>query len=536
MWRAWRVIGGLSLLTLLLAVSAWGFHRADAQTPVRQTTVVVPYTENEWWLIHWENNEIVCRLVVEHEGLPTGDEILRSCGTDLYNEWNATPPCQIGTGKNATASCQGVYLHLVASTPKQREVMIDLPPATVWVTLEGCTPVPPDNHCADLPTLVLTGQEPLPSEHITAIHGIYAGTLFDCETPVCKIPLQPTPVEGATVEFWADSSYGDSSEHFTAQVRVLDVGVSPAAGGGGWYVDVINSQWQGAPLASCARIWQAFPPVGGPPPWLATPEQTLLISSDAPYYYLAGRLISQNLVDASNCVTGGLLPNGYADACGLDAARPLVEAWQNQFDATIIKVARDTGVPAQLMKNLFAQESQFWPGVFRVPYEFGLGQVTENGADSILLWNSDFYTQFCPLVLSASACNRGYLHLLDSEKAILRGALALQAKTDCPSCPAGVDLSNTSFSVALFANMLQANCSQISQTIYTATKRPAGEVASYEDLWRFTIANYHAGPGCTSYALNSAWNSVSTLNWEQVSQRFTDPCKGVVPYVDKITH
>jgi len=56
---------------------------------------------------------------------------------------------------------------------------------------------------------------------------------------------------GSTIEFWADSSYGDSSEHYTAMVRVVDSGVSPAPGGSGWYVDVISTQWVGEPLGGC---------------------------------------------------------------------------------------------------------------------------------------------------------------------------------------------------------------------------------------------------------------------------------------------
>jgi hypothetical protein len=45
--------------------------------------------------------------------------------------------------------------------------------------------------------------------------------------------------------------------------------------------------------------------------------------------------------------------------------------WQNQFDERIMEVALETGVPAQLMKNLFAKESQFWPGVFQKPEHMG---------------------------------------------------------------------------------------------------------------------------------------------------------------------
>jgi hypothetical protein len=525
----------LLFLLFLLLVSAQPEKQAAAQTPQRQTTVTVAYTEYQWWLLSWETNEILCYLLVDHEGIPRPEEVTKFCGTDLSAQWQNTPPCEgLSSGDGSPSNCEGLYLFLVSSQPKEREVIIDLPEPVVWVTLESCTPSPPGSLCQTLPALLLTGEEPLPNERITAIHGTFNGIPFTCESSSCALPLQVTPFEGVPVEFWAESSYGDFSQKFTALVRVIETGVTTAPGGNGWYVDVLSTQWLGGQVAGCAQTWQAFPPVGGLVSWLSTPEQPGLMASGEAYFYLAGRLIAQGVVDASACPAGGLLPNGYADACGLDLARPLVETWQNQFDSRILNAARESGVPAQLMKNLFAQESQFWPGVFRVPYEFGLGQITDKGADTILMWNDEFFNQFCPLVLSADACNGGYLKLKPNDQAILRGAMALQAKADCPTCPAGIDLSNVDFSMTLFANTLRANCEQVGQVVFNATEQVPGAVASYEDLWRFTIANYHAGPGCVSYAVHMAWNSSGVLNWEQVSSNFTEACRGVIPYVDNI--
>jgi hypothetical protein len=213
-----------------------------------------------------------------------------------------------------------------------------------------------------------------------------------------------------------------------------------------------------------------------------------------------------------------------------------VDEWQNQFDAHIIDVAKGSGVPAAILKNLFAQESQFWPGIFRVPNEYGLGQITDQGADAVLLWNESFYEQFCPLVLSEDSCAKGYLHLPPKEQAILRGAYAVQANADCPECPAGVSLLNTEYSINLFAQTLQASCDQVAQIVYNATGESAGKVAGFEDLWRFTVANYHAGPGCLSYAVHMAWDANrARLTWTDVAARFTPACQGVVPYVNEIT-
>jgi hypothetical protein len=527
------------VLLLVLGAVIWMSRHAKAEEeqPGRQVTITIPIIEYEWWLLSWEDNEIVCRVLTDHEGLPTSDDVLKACGAEIHAEWMSTPACnKITEGKGNISTCPGMYLLQISSQPKDKKMVIDLPPASAWVSLDGCSPTPPENLCERLPTLLLTGEEPLPNEKITSVEGTFNGAPFACDGESCAIPLSTTTRDGVTVEFWANSSFGDSSPHYTAQVRVIDAGVSLAPGGGGWYVDVLSSQWRGAPLASCSQIWGAFPPVAGSVSWLKSPKQPTLLTSDGAYYYLAGRLIAQGIVDASHCSSTGLLPNGYADACGLEAAAPQVIAWQNQFDERIVQVSKETGVPAQLMKNLFAQESQFWPGVFKVPYEFGLGQITDKGADTILIWNPTFYAQFCPLVLAQDSCDKGYLNLPAEMQAMLRGALAVEAKADCPHCEAGVDLSNASFSITLFAETLTASCDQVAQIVYNATAATPGAVASYEDLWRFTLANYHAGPGCVSYAIHAAWASNGArLLWDEVTGQFTEACQGVVPYVDKIT-
>lgn len=529
---AYRVIGAVCLFGILSFANPGGKNAAHAQESTRRfTTIVLPYTEYEWWLIGWSDNAVLCRILIDHDGLPSIEEVAADCGSALAVSWTNTPLCS----KENPSNCDGVYIFFFASAPKEREVTVELPEPMIWISLEGCSPTPPTNFCQSLPVLVLTAEEPLPEHTILSIQGLYDGTLFSCDGDICRIPLRASPILGSQLEFWATSSYGDTSQRFSAQIRVVDSGVSPQPGGSGWFVDVISSQWQGATLSSCSGIWEAFPPVGDPPTWLSTPDHFELLASENPYYYLAGRLIVQDLVDVSECPNGGLLPNGYADACGLEKSRLIIAEWQNQFDNRIIEVSKDTGVPAQLMKNLFAQESQFWPGVFRVPYEFGLGQITERGTDAILIWNSEYFDQFCPLVLSEDACKGGYLGLSSQNQAILRGALALQARADCKDCPTGIDLSNAHFTVSLFANTLIANCAQVARTIYTTTNMMAGRVATYEDLWRLTIANYHAGPGCVSFAINQAWASSNRILWPQVSEMFTDYCSGVVPYVEQIT-
>jgi hypothetical protein len=527
----------LFLLNLALGTAPVRASEGTEPDPIpRQTSIVISYIRYEWWLLRWYDSQLMCRVFIDHEDWPTSDDILVDCGGGVYNQWVSTPACGgLADGSVSPVDCAGLYLFYVGSQPTERTIQVDLPSPQVWIELSGCTPLIPDNLCPTLPSLRLTGEEPLPNEEIIALHILIDGQQIDCTRANCEIPLRPTTLNGVGIEFWADSSFGDSSEHFTGQIRIIDSGVSNSPGGGGWYVDILSSQWRGIEIASCAQVWQAFPPVGGPPGWLSTPEIPELLATDVPYNYLAGRLISQGLVDAAACPGGGLLSNGYADSCGLELARPLVEDWQNRFDIQIIQIAGETGVPAQLMKNIFAQESQFWPGMFRVPNEYGLGQLTDNGAETVLLWNPTFFEQFCPLVLDAGACQRGYIYLDTESQAILRGALALQASADCADCETGIDLTNTEFSISLFANTLLANCEQVAQIMYNATGQIAGQVSNYEELWRFTVANYHIGPGCLSYAMYNAWAARDTMDWDHVSDYLTEPCESVIPYVENVT-
>jgi hypothetical protein len=528
----------LVFLFLVIILIKTGSVRAADNQPAdagRKATIVVTYTRYEWWLLQWSDSNLVCQVFVDHEGWPTAQDILTDCGGTIYTEWLATQPCQpTESGLPPPVGCVGLYLYFIGSSPAEKTIEVDLPPSEIYINLSGCSPVPPENLCQTIPSLHFEGIEPLPNEQITAIHVKVAAAETICEGNTCDIQLKPTVLTGATVEFWADSSFGDSSQVFSAMVRVIDSGVRATPTTGGWYVDVISDQWKGNELATCSDVWQAFPPVGGVPAWLSTPEDVAFLETQQPYSYLAGRLIAVGAVDASICPSGGLLSNGYADNCGLDVAMPEVILWQNQFDDEIMNAAVEAKVPAQLLKNLFAQESQFWPGVFKEPQEFGLGQITDNGADTLLLWNPSFYNQFCPLVLTQETCSVGYLKLSDENQAILRGALASSADADCNTCEFGIDLTKTDTSIKLVAHTMLANCEQVAQITYNATGHIAGEVASYEDLWKFTIADYHVGPGCLSYAMYTNYAARSPMDWDHVSAHLTEPCQTVIPYVSQV--
>lgn len=516
----------------LPAASATAEKSGTPPGPDRVAPITVDYTAYTWWMATWNDNSVECSIKVDHEGLPTPGEIYADCGESIYLEYQDQPPCFAGS---RPGKCEGYYLYLVDTQASQREITVKLPPPEVWLSLEGCSPVSraATSICEQVPVVVLQGREPLPNEEILRIEGTVNGTAFNCD-PTCKLELQATDDDGAKLEFWAWSSYGDSSPVFKAQVRVATAeDANPDQSS--WYVDVLSSQWQGVRNASCSDTWEALPPVGGPPPWLSSPKDESELTSDIPYNYLAANLILQGAVNASSCPDGGLLPDGGANACGQEAARDAVDQWQNQFDGLIFSASEKTGVPAQLLKNLFARESQFWPGVFRASTDAGLGQLTENGADTTLLWNPSFYGGFCPLVLPEERCSERYVSLETDEQLALRQALVASVNATCDDCALGIDLSRANFSVDVFAHTLLANCEQTAQVIWNTVGKAPNGAASYEDLWRMTLVNYNAGPGCLSLTLNEAWTEEQALTWDVLSNHFTEVCASARDYVNDIS-
>jgi hypothetical protein len=490
----------------------------------------VDYTKYSWWLIEWDQSDVICKMVVDHDGLPTPGDVYVDCGDKIYKTWVEQKPCI----EMDTHLCKGFYAVMIGSEPAQKDISTKLAPPVVQVSLENCDPVYTSSTsiCETDPILVLTGLEPLPGYAITGIEGLYENQPFNCG-PICRLRLPATDEDGFTIQFWAYSSYGDSSETFTAQVRTAQT----TAGNPDqsfWYVDVLSDQWAGVPLASCVADWGVFPPIGGPPEWISTPTQSESLGTDVPYTYLAENLIRKGVVDASACADGGLLPDGGASACGMEAARTAVTDWQNQFDELILNVAKNSGVPAHLLKNLFAKESQFWPGA-SLKTDVGLGQLTEHGADTTLMWNPPFFYQFCPLVTDSNNCKNGYLGMDDKQQEYIRLSLINAVNANCDNCPLGIDLERANFSISVFAQTLLANCGQAGQLVKNFTGGAAGKAASYEDLWKLSLVNYNAGPGCLGDALDATMTAKQTLTWENISTHFSPACVGAVDYVNDIS-
>lgn len=500
----------------------------------RTIKIEAEYTLYEWWLLSWKTSEIVCQVYTEQESWPDSGEVLYYCGEAIQKQWLDTKPCGL------YQECSGLYLHLANVTPLQRQVEVNLPSPEVYVSISGCNKQQGQNNCTSLPYLRFNAYEPLPNEQIIQIVGRYNGMGFSCPGGACDLPLNPTGLDGVKVDFWAESSYGDASEVYSAQVRVIPWGDfanpdDPSADTPTYYVDVLSSQWLGEGRSTCSEIWQAFLPIDGPPDWLRTPQLAEQLETDNDYYLLAGMLIKQGIVAAGHCPSGGLETNGAATTCGMEAAKPFVDEWQNQFNSEIIQVANQTGVPAQLMKNIFSRESQFWPGIYEKVYEAGLGHLSDVGADAVLLWNPSFYSQFCPLILSEGTCQRGFGNLDIDQQEMLRGALVQKVNAACPDCPVGIDLVQANFSISIFARSILANCEQVRQLVYNNTGQQPGQVINYEDLWKFTLLNYTSGVGCLGNAIQRTINNGNTLTWENVSYNLQPACRTGIEYVDEVS-
>ena len=118
---------------------------------------------------------------------------------------------------------------------------------------------------------------------------------------------------------------------------------------------------------------------------------------------------------------------------------------------------------------------------------------------------------------------------------MLRGALVQNVTAACPECPLGIDLRQANFSISIFARSLLANCEQVGRILYNTTRKTAGEVASYEDLWRFTLVNYNAGPGCLIDAIERTYAMQLPMTWESISQHLEPGvCQMSIKYVEDI--
>ncbi len=110
-------------LTVAVILPPRSVQAADPplEGPDRRTTLSVEYTQYEWWLSWYLNNQPACTLFTETENQPTLAEIRSQCTTEVYEAWKKTGAC-------SSDVCGGLYLQNVGSKPAKKNVVVDLPP------------------------------------------------------------------------------------------------------------------------------------------------------------------------------------------------------------------------------------------------------------------------------------------------------------------------------------------------------------------------------------------------------------------------
>ena len=49
-----------------------------------------------WWMLDWQTHQIMCNITLDHEGLPTNEEIKQFCGNELTTIWQTPRSRQLG--------------------------------------------------------------------------------------------------------------------------------------------------------------------------------------------------------------------------------------------------------------------------------------------------------------------------------------------------------------------------------------------------------------------------------------------------------
>jgi len=511
--------GVLLAISVLLSVGIQGSYADDGGKTSRYKTVEVKTVQYVWELVSGKDGRVICQAIVDHPTRPTNDETIQLCADQIFGA--PAPIVPLNTPVPGTPTVEptprptavpfnlnefflSVYWRFINTRELTRTLMIPLPEIIVHLN------VPPGQTGPYLATI--TAYEPVYGERITGITGVINGQGFTCPSARCDLPI----ITDSALEFWATSSFGDDSKHVQAFLQLVQkddavtlelVSLAP--------IDLFQD--------SCAAIWGL--PITNLPEWASFPASPDDLNTMKPYQYLSGKLLASGFVEAPECPGGGLMSNFGANTCGLEKSAGAVIEWQNQFDVNIWEAARSTGVPPRLIKTLIEQESQFWPGnARRAVFEYGLGQMSQAGADVALRWDNDLFYNICSSIILD--CGKIYGRLPYWMQATMRGGLMRAIDAECASCPRGIDLGKAYDSVDIFARTLRANCYQ---TRYIVTRM--GGTATYEDYWKYTLVSYHSGYQCLAQAIMETRAHLLPLDWEYVRGYLT--CPGSVYYVEE---
>lgn len=279
----------------------------------------------------------------------------------------------------------------------------------------------------------------------------------------------------------------------------------------------------------CATIWGITPPTTLPE-WLRTPSNANGLYTEVKYFILAGHLISSGIINVGICPDGGLSSGGAANTCGMEQAYTQVIEWQNQFDQDIFTAAQDNQIPAEVLKRLFAQETQFWPPNYFGPPAYGIGNVMSPGIEPLFIWNDDVYQNTCREVFSKS-CTQPYSALSSNDQQVIRGFfISHYIDAYCDKCLNRIDLDKTKRSIDYFAKLIVADCHQVVSDI---NELFSIQTLSYEDVWRLTLLNYAVGPTCITRGIKQM-DALKGFSWEYFTEKLGSNCSADT-YLNNIT-
>src|SRR5512133_2495943 len=114
-------------------------QQTTTPTPGHRTTKIkVAFTSYRWWLIRYSNNNIACSFTVDHEGTPLAGDIEALCDAKTYAEWKTTPPCDHLKVGGQLSNCPGFYLQPISSAAAEKEITVELPLPSVWISITNC--------------------------------------------------------------------------------------------------------------------------------------------------------------------------------------------------------------------------------------------------------------------------------------------------------------------------------------------------------------------------------------------------------------
>ncbi len=480
--------------------------------PSRSQWVTSTKQAYQWGLFWWQNGQVACYLTLENEEYPTLEQVKSACGQTIHDAWRDTPPCST---PDKPGKCEGLVLNFINHSESQVTELVDLLPPEVYVNTVNC---PPWQTCNERPQLSFQGVEAVEGYYINYIHIQVGDKGHDCHGDLCSVKLPVTDKKGVVVSYWAESSFGDQTKTHTFRMRNLELRDND-----GYRFEVLGEPWEQL-TPPCASIWQVFPDLEDEGfPWSERLDGYKQLHTNHQYALLAGNLIWTGEVESENCPEGGMLESGAANTCGIQAAIAQVYQRQNAYDDLILYASQEKNVPPRVLKGMIGQESQFWPAACeRDREEWGLGMLTEDGADLLLTWNVDYYLDVCIPYLGETRCASGYTNLSEYNQEYLRG-LAMQT-------------IGTDAEIHLLADTLIAACGQAGQLVRNVTGLDLPYATSYDDLWSITLATYNVGAGCMAAAMEKDFALHRKVQWTSTVNYLPEGCSLADDYVDNVLY